>query len=97
MAKSLAEELLGSKWKIRILKEIINEREINISSLVKRTNSFFKSVVEYLNLLEKLGIVKEKRFGKVRIIIANPRSEMFSLIERLIEKIEKEQGNFISD
>ncbi len=93
---NLVEELLGSKWKVRILSEIIKEREINISALVKRSRSFFKSTIKYIEFLESLGMVKEKRFGKVRIIVANPNSEFLSTIERLLELSSNHSRKFIS-
>ncbi len=93
---SLVEELLGSKWKIRILAEIVKEREINISALVRRSHSFFKSAIKYVEFLESLGLVKEKRYGKVRIIVANPNSELLSSIERLLELTSNVPRKFIS-
>jgi len=86
---SKLEELLGSKWKIRVIKEILNESEINISSLVKRSNSQFKNTTEYIRFLKELGLVKEKRFGKIRIVVANRNSEAYPILKRLIELVEK--------
>jgi len=86
---SKLEELLGSKWKIRVIKEILNESEINISSLVKRSNSHFKNTTEYIRFLKELGLVKEKRFGKIRIVVANRNSEAYPILKRLIELVEK--------
>jgi predicted transcriptional regulator len=86
---SVSEELLGSKWKIRLIKELINEGEINISALVKRSRSFFKNATAYLDFLKELGIVKEKRFGKVRIVIVNQNSETYVLLKRLLDILDK--------
>jgi len=86
---SISEELLGSKWKIRLIRELINEGEINISALVKRSRSFFKNATEYLEFLKELGMVKEKRFGKVRIVVINQNSETYVLLKRLLEILDK--------
>jgi hypothetical protein len=58
--KSFIEELLGARWKIRTLKVIVSERQINISALAKISDSFFSSVVKYVEFLKKYNIVKEK-------------------------------------
>ncbi len=85
---SRVEELLGSRWKVRMIKELVNENEINISALVKRSHSFFRTATEYIEFLKEIGLVKEKRFGKVRIVVVNRNSEYYFLLKRLIEVIE---------
>lgn len=98
---SFIEELLGAKWKIRTLKTIISEKQINISALVKNSSAFFKLVSDYIEFLKKYGIVKEKRFGKIRIIVANDNSDVLNLLEKLIDKaqeVEKiEVGNIMQN
>jgi hypothetical protein len=81
------EELLGSKWKIRVLKKIIEEKEVNISNLVKETSSNFKKVEEYIKTLNELDIVREKRLGKIRLIIVNEKSLIYNNLERLFRMV----------
>jgi predicted transcriptional regulator len=84
----IIEDLLGSKWKIRVLKKIIEEKEVNISNLAKETSSNFKKVEQYLKLLNELEIIREKRLGKIRLIIVNEKSPIFSNLERMFRFIE---------
>ncbi|MFP3191223.1 MAG: hypothetical protein RXR31_07855 [Thermoproteota archaeon] len=83
---SFIEELLGAKWKIRILRTIINEKQINISALAKISSTFFTPASNYIGFLKKYGIVKEKRFGKIRIVVANEYSDVLNLLEKLMDK-----------
>jgi predicted transcriptional regulator len=86
--ESIIENLLGSKWKIRVLKKIIEEKEVNISNLAKETSSNFKKVEQYLKLLNELEIIREKRLGKIRLIIVNEKSPIFSNLERMFRLVE---------
>ncbi|MFZ8849296.1 MAG: hypothetical protein ACO2OV_03550 [Thermoproteota archaeon] len=86
--ESIIENLLGSKWKIRVLKKIIEEKEVNISNLAKETSSNFKKVEQYLKLLNELEIIREKRLGKIRLIIVNEKSPIFSNLERMFKLVE---------
>jgi predicted transcriptional regulator len=86
--ESIIEDLLGSKWKIRVLKKIIEEKEVNISNLAKETSSNFKKVEQYLKLLNELEIIREKRLGKIRLIIVNEKSPIFSNLERMFRLVE---------
>jgi predicted transcriptional regulator len=86
--ESIIENLLGSKWKIRVLKKIIEEKEVNISNLAKETSSNFKKVEQYLKLLNELEIIREKRLGKIRLIIVNEKSPISSNLERMFRFVE---------
>jgi predicted transcriptional regulator len=88
MKESIIEDLLGSKWKIRVLRKIIEEKEVNISNLVKETSSNFKKVEQYVKLLNELEIIREKRLGKIRLIIVNEKSPIYSNLERMFRMIE---------
>jgi len=59
---------LDSKGKSKIVKTLLEENEINISALLKRTQIAYPLALRYLSELERSGLVKQKRFGKIRII-----------------------------
>ncbi|MBN1682790.1 winged helix-turn-helix transcriptional regulator [Candidatus Bathyarchaeota archaeon] len=65
--KNIAEEILGSKGRIRVLQVLTQSVELNISEISRRTGLNYTSVERHLTKLEKYGIVKEKRYGKIRI------------------------------
>ena len=67
--------LFGSRGKSKILQILLEEEEINISALLKRTQIAYPLVIRYLSELEENGLVMQKRFGKIRIIsLVNSKS-----------------------
>jgi DNA-binding transcriptional ArsR family regulator len=65
--KNITEEILGSRGRIRVLRVLAESVELNISEISRRTGLNYTSVERHLVKLEKYGIVKEKRYGKIRI------------------------------
>ena len=65
--KSPAEELLGSRGRIRVLKVLAESGDLNISEVSRRSGLNYTSVERHLTKLKELGLVKEKRYGKIRI------------------------------
>lgn len=61
------EELMGSRGRIRVLQVLSEAREMNISEVGRRTGMNYTSVERHLEALRKLGLLKEKRYGKIRI------------------------------
>ena len=66
-SRTKAEELLGSRGRIRTLQILAESGELNISEVSRRTGLNYTSVERHLVKLAKLGLVKEKRYGKIRI------------------------------
>ncbi len=69
-SKTQAEELLGSRGRVRTLQVLAESGELNISEVSRRTGLNYTSVERHLAKLTKLGLVKEKRYGKIRIFQA---------------------------
>jgi DNA-binding transcriptional ArsR family regulator len=68
-----AEEILGSKGRIRVLKVLSESGELNISEVSRRTGLNYTSVERHLMKLKKMDLLKEKRYGKIRIFQINFR------------------------
>ncbi|MBD3172416.1 ArsR family transcriptional regulator [Candidatus Bathyarchaeota archaeon] len=64
------EEILGSKGRIRVLEVLNKSGELNISEVSRRTGLNYTSVERHLTKLEDMGLLKEKRYGKIRIFEA---------------------------
>ncbi len=62
-----AEDLLGSKGRIRVLRVLAESGELNISEVGRRTGMNYTSVERHLDALRKMGLLREKRYGKIRI------------------------------
>lgn len=69
-SRTQAEELLGSRGRIRTLQVLAESGELNISEVSRRTGLNYTSVERHLSKLAKMGLVKEKRYGKIRIFQA---------------------------
>jgi DNA-binding transcriptional ArsR family regulator len=65
-----AEELLGSRGRIRVLRVLAESGELNISEVGRRTGMNYTSVERHLNRLREIGLLREKRYGKIRIFEA---------------------------
>jgi DNA-binding transcriptional ArsR family regulator len=61
------EEILSSKGRIKIIRMLLKNGELNISEIVKLTKLNHNSVVQHLDLLKRAGFVYEKDFGRIRI------------------------------
>ena len=61
------EEILGSKGRVRVLQVLSESGELNISEVSRRTGLNYTSVERHLIKLKELGLLKEKRYGKIRI------------------------------
>jgi len=68
-----AEEILGSKGRIRVLKVLSESGELNISEVSRRTGLNYTSVERHLMKLKKMDLLNEKRYGKIRIFGINFR------------------------
>lgn len=66
----LTEEILGSKGRIRVLELLNKTGELNISEVSRRTGLNYTSVERHLTKLEDMGLLKEKRYGRIRIFEA---------------------------
>lgn len=64
------EELLGSRGRVRVLRVLAESGELNISEVTRRTGLNYTSVERHLRRLREMGLLREKRYGKIRIFEA---------------------------
>jgi len=77
------EDVLGSRAKVKILKELATAEELTISLIIKRTKLNHSIVNKHLKQLTSLNLIQEKRFGKIRIFrykIENPKARSFKTL-----------------
>ena len=63
----LLEDIFQSRGRIKILKILAKEGELNISEIAKRAHINHNSTRYHLNFLAKAKIVQEKKFGRIKI------------------------------
>ena len=80
------EDIFSSRGKIRILKVLVELEEVHIKELSRRTKLNHKVISEYLTFLEGLGIVKQKKFGRISFVKLNENNPYVRLIQRFINE-----------
>jgi DNA-binding transcriptional ArsR family regulator len=65
--KRLAEELLGSRGRVRILEVLTEAGELNHSQICRRVGMNYHNVNTHLERLKELGMINEKRYGNIRM------------------------------
>lgn len=80
------EDVLSSRGKIKILKVLVFEDEINISAIVRLTRLNNSTVNQHLAYFKGVGIVQEKIFGRTKIYQLNPHNRNAQAIRKLIEQ-----------
>ncbi len=61
------EEILSSKGRTKIVKLLALNEEINITKIAEKTGLNHNNVKTHLKYLLKIGLVQEKRYGRIRI------------------------------
>ncbi len=79
------EKIFSSKGRIKIVKVLVEEGELNISEIAKRANLNYSTTNQHLNFLEKVGLVQEKIFGRIRIYRFRTENIKAQAIKNLFE------------
>ena len=61
------EDVLSSKGRVLILKTLAEMEELNISAIARFANLNHTTTTQHLEFLTKIGLVQEKRFGRIKI------------------------------
>jgi DNA-binding transcriptional ArsR family regulator len=90
MSRSSPLELMfSSKCSVRIMAALLEREELNVSELVRLTGMSHRSVIENAQKLCSLGVVKEKRFGRIRIYQLERDKEVVGLVLKLSEELSR--------
>ncbi|WXG40713.1 MAG: winged helix-turn-helix domain-containing protein [Candidatus Freyarchaeum deiterrae] len=79
------EKIFSSKGRIKIVKILAQEGELNISEIAKRANLNYSTTNQHLNFLKKVGLVQEKIFGRIRIFRFKAENIKAQAIKNLFE------------
>ncbi|MCE4621036.1 MAG: ArsR family transcriptional regulator [Desulfurococcales archaeon] len=83
------EQLLRSRGRVRVLKVVLEKGQINISRLARETGLHHRIVSKYIEEFKSMGIVSEKRYGRLRVIEANLLDPRIGALRRLLRELEK--------
>ncbi len=82
------EKLLASKGRVRILRILLKEGQVNISRLVRETGLHHRLIVKHLEELKKMGLVEERRYGRLRVYEINLSDPRVSALRDLLRSLE---------
>lgn len=61
------EELFSSRGRIKVLKELAESNELNISEICRRVSLNHSTTKTHLRVLVESGLIEEKAFGRIKI------------------------------
>ncbi|MCK4320205.1 winged helix-turn-helix transcriptional regulator [Candidatus Bathyarchaeota archaeon] len=79
------EDIFSSKGRVRILRLLVEIEELNISEIARRAGLNYTTTNQHLQALENAGLVRHKRFGRIRIFRFNEEDSRAKIIKKLIE------------
>ncbi len=81
----ILEELLSSKGRVKVLNIMLEYGALNLTEIMRKSGLSYTSVVRHLEYLKKVGIVKEIRYGKLRIFLLEERNSLVIALKNLLE------------
>jgi predicted transcriptional regulator len=79
------EEVFSSRGRIKILRLLVEKGELNITSIVTLAGVCHKYARAHLREFMKVGLVQEKRYGRIRIYRFCIETQKARAIKKLIE------------
>jgi len=79
------EDVFASKGRVKIIKILVKEEELNISEIVERCKLNHKSTLKHLQFLVEAGILQEKIYGRIRIYRIRIEDYRVKAIKKMIE------------
>ena len=83
------EEIFSSKGRVKVLKTLAEKGEMNISEITRRANLNHTTTAAHLHKLCVLGLIEEKRFGRIRIFRFKKEDPRCWAIQTLFESFAK--------
>ena len=90
------EEVFSSKGRVKILRILADIGELNISEIARRAGLNYTTTNQHLFVLENHGLVRHKKFGRIRIFRfdeENPRARMIKKLVEFWEQTNKPEAN----
>ena len=85
------EDVLCSKCRMRILKVLLQNGQLDVTALANQVRSSYANTIVHLKALEDEGIVLHRVYGRVKLFRVNEGSSKFSLLKNLIDACESTQ------
>lgn len=82
-------EVLSSRLRLRILYILARVGEVNVTALTRMLKTNHRVVEQQLKILAELGLIEDRRFGKIRLIRLRRDSELVQALVEFFDKITK--------
>ena len=79
------EDVFSSRGRVRILRILTEIGELNISEIARRAGLNYTTTNQHLQTLENAGILRHKRFGRIRIFRLDEENPRARMIKKLID------------
>jgi len=79
------EDVFSSKLRVKILKNLVQMRELNVSEIARRLGVNYNTTSKHLKVLEDEGILQHKVFGRIRLYRLNENSPKARAVQNLME------------
>lgn len=87
------EDVLSSRGRVKVLKVLAEIGELYVSEISRRTGLNNTVTTRHLTSLAKIGLISEKRFGKIRIFQFQDLDPRAQAIKKLIDFWESERSS----
>ncbi|MEB3764896.1 MAG: winged helix-turn-helix domain-containing protein [Desulfurococcales archaeon] len=81
-------EKLCSPGRIRILRYLLEEGQANVTRIVRETGLHHKQVQHHMKVLEELGIVEERKYGRLRVYVANLTDPRIAALRDILRELD---------
>ncbi|HPC28276.1 MAG TPA: winged helix-turn-helix domain-containing protein [Candidatus Methanomethylicus sp.] len=87
------EDIFSSRGRVKVLKTLAEKGEMNISEITRRASLNHTTAAAHLRKLCDLGLIEEKRFGRIRIFRFKKEDPRAWAIQSLFESFAKRVQN----
>lgn len=83
------EELFASRARVRILRIILKEGQATITRLAREAGLNNRRVAEHMRALSRLGIVEERKYGRLRLYELRHKDPRVGALREIMEALER--------
>jgi len=86
---------MSSYGRTKVLTVMLETEELNISEITRRVGLSHSSTAKHLEFLTKSGILRERRFNRIRIFRINHASPFIEPLSRFITEWKTAEGPLV--
>jgi len=79
------EDVFSSRLRMKIVKTIARVGELNVSEIARRLSVNYETTNNHLKILEDEGILRHKKFGRIRLYRIDERSLKARAVQNLLD------------